>query len=239
MFEILYEIIYIFKFCLNKGMEWILFPMVLVFVITALVMPFINVCAAVTGSQGKVVERYIEETLSGKETASKDLASARSAYRVLDRDAGFEGVRFIEKLKKKYPDFDLEYELKEGYDYTDTVSHTEYYYADNDISVVETYGYTHLGVVQVSRYEEELDTSSIELYYREQEGSFAQVDLSWLFDKMMDLKARGADQEEFDKLIEEPILFSSGSKLCISYLSFEECDGVIKNLNINGYYLYK
>lgn len=238
IFEILYEIVYIVMLCLGKGMEWILFPMVLAFILVGLVIPGINVCASVTRSQGKVVEQYIEDVLAGKETASGQLSGAMSAYKVIDRDAGYEGAIFIEKLKKKFPEYDVENELSSGNSYEDTISKTEYYNANHNVESFDTNGHGRVGYVDVNIYGEVENIADISLHNMEAGESFGRVNISGLIQEMKKLNERKADSEEYDRLIEEPIRFGDGSELIITYIGFEDLDGVIRDLHINGFYLY-
>ena len=235
VFEILYEIIYIVRWCLNKGMEWILFPMTLAFVIVSLVFPWVNVCASVTRSQGRVVERYIEDTLAGKETASKDLAGARSAYRVIDRDAGFEGARYIEKLKKKFPGFDVDKELNDSSSSSQVQDPVNYYYANNDIASFDTDGYARVGNIAIDDYSKDVDIRNVGLRYKKGGEVFGRVDLSGVISKMQKLREDG---DEYEDAIREPVRFTDDSKLYITYISFEEQGGVISDLHINGFYLF-
>lgn len=245
VFEVLYEVIYILRFLKGKGMEWILFPVVLGFVLIALIVPGVNVCAAITGSQGKVVERFIEDTLSGKELSSADKAMARSAYKVINREAGFEGSRFIKKLGGKFPEFDLKAEFDpEGSDSEDYVS-SEYYSADNDITGFDTLGYKHVEVVEFSSYDYDeaanmkiSDTKKVELRHRNEEEPYAEIDLSETIDRMRQLHKNGAVQFEYDKVIEDPIIFDDGSLLYITYISFDEQKDVLTHLYLNGFYLH-
>jgi hypothetical protein len=245
VFEILYEVIYTLRFLKGKGMEWILFPVVLGFVLIALIVPGVNVCAAITGSQGKVVERFIEDTLSGKELSSADKALARSAYKVINRQAGFEGSRFIKKLGSKFPEFDLKAEFDpEGSDSEEYVP-SEYYSAGNDMSGFDTLGYKHVEVVEFSSYDYDeaanmkiSDTKKVELRHRIEEEPYAEIDLSEIIDRMRQLHRNGAVQFEYDKVIEDPVIFDDGSLLYITYISFDEQEDVLTHLYLNGYYLH-
>ncbi len=237
LFELLYEVYYIWRFRIGEGLGGILFPTLIIFSLVILLVPGVNMFASVTRSQKKVVDRVVSELDSNLSVDSQSLARARSAFNEIERDGGLEGNRYLNKLYARYgKDTVEEYLDKEG---DSTYRDNKYFYAENDRNSIDVAGFSTMCEVDMYMYSDTIDPSNVELKGRNGEYLDVQVDISGLIGDMENLYDKYSSNEKLDALVENPISFTDGSCLYISYISVEENDkGVITDLNIRGYYLY-
>ena len=237
VFEILYEGYYIVRLSMGKGLGGVLFPVLILFVAVYFIVPGVNVYAAVTNSQKKVVNRVVAAMASGQTPESSEIAKGKSAYNAIRRNGGLEGDHYLKKLYAKYS----EEEVNGYFGDSDIDYYHEYenIYANHDWEAIDVSGYTRMSAVEISSYEEEQDPHHLVLK-SENGGKFSkEVDLSQLLTKMYDLQDQGARQETIEETISTPVDFGDGSCLYISYINVrQDSNGLIMDINVRGYLLY-
>ncbi len=237
IFEILYEGYYIVRFSMGKGLGGILFPVLIVFVAVYFIVPGANVYAAVTNSQKKAVNRVVAAFASGQTPESSEIARAKSAYSQIRKNGGFEGNLYLKKLYAKYSEEEVngyfgESDIDYFSDYVD-------FHASKDWDTIDVSGFSSMSFVNVSFWNSETDPHHIKLEGENSAKILGEADLSELIREMEELEEQGAAPSSFEEAISVPVELDDGDLLYISYISVEEdSDGRIKDLSLNGYYLY-
>ena len=237
VFEILYEGYYIVRLSMGKGLGGILFPVLIIFVAVYFIVPGVNVYASVTNSQKKVVNRVVAVFASGQTPESSEIARAKSAYAQIRKNGGFEGNHYLKKLYAKYSEEEVngyfgESEIDYFSGYVD-------FHASREWDTIDVSGFSSINFVDVSIWNSETDPHHIKLEGANKGQVLGEADLSELIREMEELEEQGAAQRSFEEAISVPVELDDGGLLYISYISVEEdSDGRIKDLSLNGYYLY-
>ena len=243
IFEIIYEIYYIFRFLRKEGLGGILMPLLLLFVAVYYIVPGINSYAVITNSQKAVVEEFLNAKLSGADTDSKQLAKARSAYRQIMDNGGFEGDRYLKKLYATSSKEEIE-------DILDTKTYT----SDDNSSVGSYYVYTGIkrGQVDIGGYShycymdtfinKSPDISAVPISNEDGDVTVSVVlDVRDIVAQLKELETSGDNDLEMQEVIRKPVATQNGV-FYIEYINFNFDDDDAVNetddISIEGFYLY-
>ncbi|MCR5556590.1 MAG: DUF4153 domain-containing protein [Butyrivibrio sp.] len=243
IFEIIYEVYYIFRFLRKEGLGGILMPLLLLFVTVYYIVPGINAFAVITSSQKAVVEEFLNARLSGEDTDSRQLSKARSAYRQIMDNGGFEGDRYLKKLyatssKEEIEDI-LDTKTYTSDDYSSEGTH--YVYTGVKRGAVDIEGYSRYCYMEANLFNT-ANTLAVPVSNNSDDiGVFLELDISSIVSKLKELEIAGDNDQAMQEIIKYPVATTDGV-FYIEYINFnfEETDGIneVKDLSIEGFYLY-
>ncbi len=243
VFEIIYEVYYIFRFLKKEGLGGILMPLLLIFVAVYFIVPGLNVYAVITNSQKAVVEAFVNSELAGKAGDSVQLAKARSAYREIMENGGLEGERYLKKLYAKSSQDEIEEILDSKRARGDGVIAKSYYvYAENQRGEIDVEGYRHFCSL-VSDYDEDDNKLSAVPFTSRTDGSqvVLELDLRDMVHGLKKIQMEDGAANEKSALLEAPIKTDNGV-FYVEYMNFEfdedYAEDEINDLVVEGYYIY-
>ena len=221
-----------------------LIPMVVVAIMIALHVPYINVFASVYRSQVKIVEKYLNEEDHG----GVDIKSAQSSFRALEYSAGRKGREYVE---------DIELNGDEGI-YKALDSYGDYYYSNDGERIdriIIAYA-SNSDDIDISEYSREyyvnadfaedtdFDLSNLKFNkgynsYCRSEDVFWYLDVEDFINGYTDLYDGGSEEEQKEYMY-TPIDFEDGSRLYITHLRYGVTeDGKVVLVDIEGRYFVK
>lgn len=244
VFEFFYELYYLVRFLMKKGLGGILFPVLIAVSVIALVIPGINAFAAVTNSQKRVVAKFVDEIEAGSLPSAELAKRAYSSYKEIKRNGGLEGENYLSKLHKTYSDQELK-DLFDKYGEKESNKDNEKPYehiARHSWNTIELKGYKYMTRVNyIEATPEDIDFSAIPLGVdSEKDHKEIVVDLSGVIKELIELGYAGADFNEQYELINEPIVFPDG----VFYIDYLRADTKGDNkeeaqyLAVYGYFLH-
>ncbi len=250
IFEGLYELYYIFVLIRKKGIGSVLLTAIPVMVALFILVPGTNVYAVVTASQKKVVNEFISLVEAGDEGAYELSDKARSAYYEIEWECSVEGEAYLSGLKKRYDSEhmrELFTEYKPKQKENDEIP-ASYYKTSAGIhrEKVELCGYKYFSMVKSdfkfsNDSDQSVDISAVPLRNERNNAQVLfEVDLREIITEMRKLDTSGAEHDELVEVINQPIKAGDGI-FYIEYLGFKvdrKDETVIKELNIDGFYVY-
>ncbi len=238
VFEIVYVAYYGACRVKGRGVGGFLFVMLAAPFVIYYLIPGINAYSAITYSQSKVIERYLDAAAKGEDTT--DFRSAKSALYSIKTQGSIEGIRYEKKLKEKYSQELIESINTIGYEVSFGEELKTYINASISNPVVKIEGYKYLKNADVSIYDSETDPSRVPVYeHYDREQSLGTVDIKDMVLELKKLEEEDASSEEMGKVLDRVIPLENGAGLYIYDLDTEMTeDGLLDSVSYRGYYLY-
>ncbi len=238
VFEIVYVAYYGACRVKGRGVGGFLFVMLAAPFVIYYLIPGINAYSAITYSQSKVIERYLDAASKGEDTT--DFRSAKSALYSIKTQGSIEGIKYEEKLKGKYSQELIESINTIGYEVSFGEELKTYINASISNPVVKIEGYKYLKNADVSIYDSETDPSRVPVYeHYDREQSLGTVDIKDMVLELKKLEEEDASSEEMGKVLDRVIPLENGAGLYIYDLDTEMTeDGLLDSVSYRGYYLY-
>lgn len=238
VFEIVYVAYYGACRVKGRGVGGFLFVMLAAPFVIYYLIPGINAYSAITYSQSKVIERYLDAASKGEDTT--DFRSAKSALYSIKTQGSVEGIRYEEKLKEKYSQEIIESINTIGYEVSFGEELKTYINASISNPVVKIEGYKYLKKADVSIYDSETDPSRVPVYeHYDRENPLGTVDIKEMVLELKKLENENAGYEEMGKVLDRVIPLENGAGLYIYDLDTEVTeDGLLDSVSYSGYYLY-
>ena len=240
---IVFELVYVFYYavCLarKKGVGGFLFLMLMVPFVVYFLIPGINVYAAITASQAKIVDTYLEEIESGA-GSSITARSVRSAMNSIKEQGSIEGMKYVEKLKDRYSEDKLKVFDSDEYDDDFTSLDIVSVYVYNNNPVVNIEGYRYMKEADVSIYTGATDPEKIPVYEDYDRSTIlTTVNLKDIILELKNLENDEADYEKKIKIIDRVVPLENGAGLYLKNLNAEiRDDGLLESVSYSAYYLY-
>ena len=238
VFEIVYVAYYGACRVKGRGVGGFLFVMLTAPFVIYYLIPGINAYSAITYSQSKVIERYLDAAAKGEVT--KDSRSAKSALYSIKTQGSIEGIRYEKKLKEKYSQELIESINTIGYEVSFGEELKTYINASISNPVVKIEGYKYLKNADVSIYDSETDPSKVPVYeHYDKANPLGTVDIKEMVLELKKLEEENAGYEEMGKVLDRVIPLENGAGLYIYDLDTEVTeDGLLDSVSYSGYYLY-
>ncbi|MBE5828156.1 MAG: DUF4153 domain-containing protein [Butyrivibrio sp.] len=238
VFEIVYVAYYGVCRIKGRGVGGFLFVMLTAPFIIYYLIPGINAYSAITNSQSKVIERYLDASAKGEETS--DFRSAKSALYSIKTQGSIEGMRYVEKLKGKYSQELIESINTIGYEVNYDEGVKTVIYANISNPVVKIEGYKYLKNADISIYNSETDPTKVPVYeHYDREKPLGTVNIKDMVLELKKLEEEDAGFEEKGKVLDKVIPLENGAGLYIYDLDTEVTeDGLLDSVSYSGYYLY-
>ena len=238
VFEIVYVAYYGVCRIKGRGVGGFLFVMLAAAFVIYYLIPGINAYSAITYSQSKVIERYLDAAAKGEDTT--DFRSAKSALYSIKTQGSIEGIKYEEKLKGKYSQELIESINTIGYEVSFGEELKTYINASISNPVVKIEGYKYLKKADVSIYDSETDPSRVPVYeHYDRENPLGTVDIKEMVLELKKLENENAGYEEMGKVLDRVIPLENGAGLYIYDLDTEVTeDGLLDSVSYSGYYLY-
>lgn len=233
VFEIAYFILYICKLIKDKDIMAGVIFMAISASILILLFPGTNMYSVITNSQKTKIVKFFAMDDPGY----KDEMSASEAYREINDNGGFSGKSFLTKVLTKEQ---LSY--IENLDPSNVKSEDFYIYVTRELSEIDISGHSKLYVINNNFTEEEgkIAADKIYLSYGDNTAVTAVADMSDIMKSLIENEKNDAPENENNKVLDQVITLSNGSKLLITYLNAwgtsTDSDN-ISYLNIEGYIL--
>ncbi|MBQ8031030.1 MAG: DUF4153 domain-containing protein, partial [Butyrivibrio sp.] len=238
VFEIVYVAYYGVCRIKGRGVGGFLFVMLAAPFVIYYLIPGINAYSAITYSQSKVIERYLDAAAKGEVTT--DSRSAKSALYSIKTQGSIEGIKYEEKLKGKYSQELIASINTIGYEVSFGEELKTYINASISNPVVKIEGYKYLKNADVSIYDSETDPSKVPVYeHYDRENHLGTVDIKEMVLELKKLEEEDAGFEEKGKVLDKVIPLENGAGLYIYDLDTEVTeDGLLDSISYRGYYLY-